>query len=82
MSKVVDCNLKERTTLLTWELPSSRPSSCSSAEGLAPGKEREFPYVRNIYESPTDIDIRSGFDSNHLAVDLVDDAIDLLPESL
>lgn len=38
-------------------------------------------WTRNRYEGPTDIDIGSGLDSNHLAVNLVDDAIDLLPGS-
>lgn len=79
LSNEVDWRRKELTTLLTWIAPSSRPSSASSADALAPvstpGISHE-PYSISIRNQGVRTDF-DGAEGDHGTVNLVDGAIDL-----
>ena len=64
--------------LLTVSMPSSTPSSASSADGLAP--ERKLIMLWEVMS--TNVDVCTLFDGDHLAVNFVDYIIDFLPENL
>jgi hypothetical protein len=65
--------------LLTVDAPASSASSCSSAEGLAPG-EMGYDYIIMFYRSGGRTDIHIAlFNYNHLTIDFIGDAVHFFP---
>ena len=69
--------------LLTISLPSSTPSSASSAEGLAPGRRLvEVGDINSRGGGRTYVDVSAFLDGDHLAVDFVDHIVNFFPSQV
>jgi hypothetical protein len=75
LSNEVGESRKECTTLLTVIAPSSRASSWSSEDGLAPAADGEGLHRWLKLQLRTNVDVGAWFDGDHLTVDLVDDIV-------
>jgi hypothetical protein len=75
LSNEVGESRKEWMTLLTVIAPSSRVSSWSSEDGLAPATECEGLHRRLRLYLRTNVDVCAWFDGDHLAVNLEGDIV-------